>query len=78
VIAVRNRTSLTKDPAFSPKYSVLLNKWRTRLLVALNREAANSILAGARNAREGGRICPAEGSEGGVHLFEPVRPVVGS
>ena len=39
-IAVRNRTSLTEGPAFSAKYSVLLNKWRTRLSVALNREQA--------------------------------------
>ena len=65
-------------PAFSAKYSVLLNKWQTRFSVALNREVANSILAGARNARGGEKICPAEGSEGGVHLFEPIRPVVGS
>jgi hypothetical protein len=72
-IGVRNRISLTKGPAFSAKYSVLLNKWRARLSVALNREVANSILAGARNARGGERICPAEGSEGGVHMFEPVR-----
>jgi hypothetical protein len=77
-IAVRKRSSLTEGPAFSAKYSVLLNKWRTRLSVALHREVANSILAGARNARGGERICPVEGSEGGVHLFEPVRPIVGS
>jgi hypothetical protein len=32
---------------------------------------------GARNARGGERACPAEGSEGVIHLFEPVRPVVG-
>ena len=76
-IAVRKRTTLTEGPAFSAKYSVLLNKWRTRLSVALHREVANAIIAGARNARGGERACPAEGSEGVIHLFEPVRPVVG-
>jgi hypothetical protein len=59
-------------------YSVILNKWRTRLSVALHREVANPILAGAQNARRGERVCSAEGSRGGVHLFEPVRPVVGA
>jgi hypothetical protein len=29
------------------------------------------------NARGGERACPAEGSEGVIHLFKPVRPVVG-
>jgi hypothetical protein len=76
-IAVRKRTTLTEGPAFSAKYSVLLNKWRTRLSVALQREVANAIIAGARNARGGERACPAVGSEGVIHLFEPVRPVVG-
>jgi hypothetical protein len=33
---------------------------------------ANAIIAGARNARGGERACPAEGSEGVIHLFEPV------
>jgi hypothetical protein len=28
-------------------------------------------------ARGGERACPAEGSKGVIHLFEPVRPVVG-
>ena len=47
--------TLTEGPAFSAKYSVLLNKWRTRLSVALHREVANAIIAGARNARGGAR-----------------------
>jgi adenine C2-methylase RlmN of 23S rRNA A2503 and tRNA A37 len=40
-------------------------------------ETTIAIIAGARNARGGERACPAEGSEGVIHLFEPVRPVVG-
>jgi hypothetical protein len=77
-LAVRNRTGLADGSAFSARYSALLGKWRTRFSVALNREIANSIIVGARNARGGERICPGEGSEGGLHLFDPVRPVVGS
>jgi hypothetical protein len=72
-----SRTTLAEGPAFSAKYSILLNKWRTRLSVAWHREVANAIIAGARNARGGERACPAEGSEGVIHLFEPVRSVVG-
>jgi hypothetical protein len=54
------------------QYSVLLYKWSTRLSVALHRKVANAIIAGARNARGGERACPVEGSEGVIHLFEPV------
>jgi len=77
-VKVTHMTPLYKDHLKNPPYSVLLNKWRTRLSVALHREVANdAIIAGARNARGGERACPAEGSEGVIHLFEPVRPVVG-
>ena len=77
-IAVRKRTGQTEGSAFSACYSIILNKWRTRLSVAVYREVANAILAGARNARGGVQLCQVEGSEGGVPLFEAVRPIVGS
>ena len=46
-MAVTKRTGLSKGPHFSAKYTVLLNKWRTRLSTALNREVANCIIEGA-------------------------------
>jgi hypothetical protein len=52
-IAIRKRTTLTEGPAFSAKYSVLLNKWRTRHSVALHREVANAIIAGGGTKRLG-------------------------
>ena len=55
---------------FSAKYTVLLNKWRTRLSTALNREVANCIIEGARNARGGERLDSNSVAAGSLHLFE--------
>ena len=49
--AVTRRSGFTEGPQFSKRYSVILHKWRTRLSVILNREIANAITEGARNAR---------------------------
>ena len=54
-IVVTRRTGYSEGPHFSPKYAILLNKWRTRLSLTLNREIANAIFEGARNARGGER-----------------------
>ena len=83
-MAVTKRTGLSEGPHFSAKYTVLLNKWRTRLSTTLNRKVANCIIEGARNARGGERLdsnSVATGSLhlywfciGSLHLFESIQP----
>ena len=69
-MAVTKRTGLSEGPHFSAKYTVLLNKWRTRLPTTLNREVANCIIEGARNARGGERLDSNSVVAGSLHLFE--------
>ena len=74
-MAVTKRTGLSEGPHFSAKYTVLLNKWRTRLSTALNREVANCIyIEGARNARGGERLDSNSVVAGSLHLFESIQP----
>ena len=73
-MAVTKRTGLSEGPHFSAKYAVLLNKWRTRLSTALNREVANCIIEGARNARGGERL-DSNSVAGSLHLFESIAEV---
>ena len=74
-MAVTKRTGLSEGPHFSTKYTVLLNKkWRTRLSTALNREVANCIIEGARNARGGERLDSNSVAAGSLHLFESIQP----
>ena len=73
-MAVTKRTGLSEGPHFSAKYTVLLNKWRTRLSTALNREVANCIIEGARNARGGERLDSNSVATGSLHLFESIQP----
>ncbi len=56
-------------------YAILLHKWRTRLSLTINREIANAIFKGARNARGGERqFAAGRGlAESNLHLFEPVQ-----
>jgi hypothetical protein len=59
----------------SHTYAILLHKWRTQLSLTINREIANAIFEGARNAR-GGEQQFAAGrglAESNLHLFEPVQ-----
>ena len=49
-IVVKRRTGYSEGPNFSPNYAILLHKWRTRLSLTINREIANAIFEGARNA----------------------------
>jgi hypothetical protein len=58
-----------------PNYAILLHKWRTRLSLTINRETANAIFKGARNARGGERqFAAGRGlAESNLHLFEPVQ-----
>jgi hypothetical protein len=49
----------------------LLHKWRTRLSLTINREIANAIFEGARNARGGERQLPQTAAL--LNLFEPVQ-----
>ena len=73
-MAVTKRTGLSEGPHFSAKYTVLLNKWRTRLSTVLNREVANCIIEGARNARGGERLDSNSVVAGSLHLFESIQP----
>jgi hypothetical protein len=74
-MAVTKRTGLSEGPHFSAKYTVLLKKWRTRLSTALNREVANCIIEGARNATRGGeRLDSNSVAAGSLHLFESMQP----
>jgi hypothetical protein len=73
-MAVTKRTGLSEGPHFSAKYTVLLNKWRTRLSTALNREVANCIIEGARNARGGERLDSNSVAAGSIHLFASIQP----
>ena len=74
-MAVTKRTGLSEGPHFSAKYTVLLNtKWRTRLSTALNREVANCIIEGARNARGSERLDSNSVAAGSLHLFESIQP----
>jgi hypothetical protein len=66
----------SEGPHFSAKYTVLLNKWRTRLSTALNREVANCIIEGARNARGGERLDSNSLVAGSLHLFESIAEAV--
>jgi hypothetical protein len=78
-IVVTRRTGYSEGPNFSPNYAILRYKWRTpgRLSLTINREIANSIFEGARNARGGWRAVEfAAGrglAESNLHLFEPVQ-----
>jgi hypothetical protein len=67
--------SCSEGPNFSPNYAILLLKWWTRLLLTINREIADAIFEGARNARGGERQFAAGRSlaESNLHLFEPVQ-----
>ena len=75
-IVVTRRTGYSEGPNFSPNYAILLHKWPTRLLlIIINREIANAIFEGARNARGGERqFAAGRGlAESNLHLFEPVQ-----
>ncbi len=74
-IVVTRRTGYSEGPNFSPNYAILLHKWRTRLSLTINREIANAIFEGARNARGGERqFAAGRGlAESNLHLFEPVQ-----
>jgi hypothetical protein len=69
--------SCSEGPNFSPNYAILLLKWWTRLSLTINREIANAIFEGARNARGGERQFAVQGRGlaelNGLHLFEPVQ-----
>jgi hypothetical protein len=58
-----------------PNYAILLLKWWTRLSLTINREIANAIFEGARNAKGGERqFAAGRGlAESNLHLFEPVQ-----
>ena len=69
------RAGLSEGTTFLGLYTVLLNKWRTRLSTALNREVANCIIEGARNASGGGeRLDSNSVVAGSLHLFESIQP----
>jgi hypothetical protein len=73
-IVVTQRTGYSEGPNFSPNYTILLHKWRTRLSLTISREIANATFKGGRNAR-GGEQQFAVGhglAESNLHLFEPV------
>ena len=74
-IVVTRRTGYSEGPNFSPNYAILLHKWRTRLSLTINREIANAIFEGARNARGGERqFAAGRGlAESNLHLFEPIQ-----
>jgi hypothetical protein len=75
-IVVTRRTGYSEGPNFSPNYAILLHKWRTtRLSLTINREIANAIFEGARNARGGERqFAAGRGlAESNLHLIEPVQ-----
>jgi hypothetical protein len=74
-IVVTRRTGYSEGPNFSPNYAILLHKWRTRLSLTINREIANAIFEGARNARGGERqFAAGRGlAESNLHFFEPVQ-----
>ena len=65
----------SEGPNFSPNYAILLHKWRTGLSRTINREIANAIFEGSRNARGGERqFAAGRGlAESNLHLFEPVQ-----
>jgi hypothetical protein len=65
----------SEGPNFSPNYAILLLKCWTRLSLTINREIANAIFEGARNARDGERQFAAgrDLAESNLHLFEPVQ-----
>jgi hypothetical protein len=73
-IVVTRRTGYSEGPNFSPNYAILLHMWRTRLSLTINREIANAIFEGARNARGGEQFAVGRGlAESNLHLFEPVQ-----
>ena len=62
-------------PLLSTYNAILLHNWRARLSMTINREIANAIFEGARNARGGERqFAVGRGLvESNLHLFEPVQ-----
>ena len=63
-----------RGTTFLGEVQVTRNKWRTRLSTALNREVANCIIEGARNARGGERLDSNSVVAGSLHLFESIQP----
>eukprot|EP00959_Pyramimonas_sp_CCMP1952_P073253 1531269-Pyramimonas_sp.AAC.1 len=57
-------------------YTTLIGKWRLWLSLTLNRELANCIIEGARNARGGERLGTGVPSDGMHHLFDLIRPQI--
>ena len=74
-LAVRKHFGVSEGPEFSVRFSAILGKWKARLSTVLQREVANCLIEGARNARGGDRVDPTV-SDGLFHLFEPVLPDV--
>jgi len=74
-LVVTQRTRYSEGPNFSHNDAILLHKWRTRLLLTINRNIANAIFEGARNARGGERqFAVGHGlAESNLHFFEPVQ-----
>jgi hypothetical protein len=69
-IVVTRRTGYSEGPNFSPNYA----GWRTRLSLTINREIANAIFEGDRNARGERQFAAGCGlAESNLHLFEPVQ-----
>jgi len=74
-IVVTRRTGYSEGLNLSPNYAILLQKWRTRLSLTINREIADAIFGTAKNARGGERqFAAGRGlAESNLHLFEPVQ-----
>ena len=61
----------TEGPVFNIHFSAVISKWKARLSTVIQREVANCIIEGARNARGGDRIRP-QASDSLIDLFEAV------
>eukprot|EP00976_Prorocentrum_cordatum_P019691 398888-Prorocentrum_minimum.AAC.1 len=57
-------------------YVTLMGKWRSWLSLTINREVANCIVEGARNARGGERLGTGVLSDGTFHLFDSITPQI--
>eukprot|EP00959_Pyramimonas_sp_CCMP1952_P228231 4771979-Pyramimonas_sp.AAC.1 len=71
-LVVQENLGITDGKQFNMAYVTLMGKWLTRLSLTIQREVANCIIVGARNARGGERLGTEVLSDGIFHLFDSI------
>ena len=75
-LVVQKNLGIADGKEFDMAYVTLMGKWRTRLSLTIQREVANCIIVGARNARGGERLGTGVLSDGIFHLFDSIMPQI--